>query len=105
MDSELLLTDKELHEVDSKLGKDFYDAEDAEAWLIDRRGIAKAQLAKVSAAGFVQLDENQELPLRHQLYLIGPGKLYYGSGYAEAQQDMLAAGFMKVKGQPPKERK
>ena len=42
-DTSRLLTDKELHEVDSKLGKDYYDAEDAEAWLIDRRSIAKAQ--------------------------------------------------------------
>ena len=48
------------------------------------------------AHGWVEIDENQELPpLRHQLY--------YGSGYAEAQQDMIAAGFRKVKGRPPKE--
>ena len=49
MDSELLLTD------------------DAEAWLIDRRGIAKAQLAKVSKAGVVRLPESAGD--KYELYL------------------------------------
>mgnify|MGYP001568727266 CR=1 FL=1 len=42
--------------------------------------------------GWVDLEENQELPRPHKKNSVD---------YFKAQQDMLRAGFRKVKGQPP----
>lgn len=87
---EALLSDEEIKEADRNITNEEFDAfcnaDDDEAWLMDRRKIAQAQLDKLLKHKDVLLRAaNQDLPEMHK----GAQCMRPDETYKLAQQDML----------------